>query len=93
MTAYAIVHLNIDDPARMAEYRDKAGGAFTSHGARPVHASPDVRLLEGPAAKPGLIAILSFPDRDAALAWHQDPDLQEIHALRRDVGDCSIFLI
>ena len=45
----------------------------------------------GPA--PGRAVLLSFPDREAALGWIEDPEFAEVHALRRAAGDISTILI
>ena len=62
-------------------------------GAVLVAMSTDPTRLEGDAALPGRAVILAFPDRAAALGWIGDPDLAEVHALRRASGRCNIMLL
>ena len=56
-------------------------------------ASKDVALLEGSIETPNMAAILSFPDKEKALAWINDDDLQDVHALRRNAGQSTIHLM
>ncbi|MEO0831246.1 MAG: DUF1330 domain-containing protein, partial [Pseudomonadota bacterium] len=86
MTAYAIVTLKISDPERLAAYRDKAADALARHGGEVLHASKDLIALEGEPALPDMAAVLTFPDRTAAMAWKEDDTLQDIHALRQGSG-------
>jgi len=36
---------------------------------------------------------LSFPDKSAAQAWINDPDLADLHDLRRSAGHTEILLL
>ena len=90
---YALVYLKIDNPESMAAYREKAGDALAKHGGTLESASREPTALEGSLAAPDLAGVLSFPDKDAALAWINDPELAQVHALRRGAGDSSIILI
>lgn len=90
---YAYVHINVTNPDSMAQYRERAGAALAKHGGAVVGASPAATVLEGSLKAPSVAAVLSFPDRDAALAWIGDPDLAPVHALRRGAGDSSVILV
>ncbi|MBO6917190.1 MAG: DUF1330 domain-containing protein [Rhizobiaceae bacterium] len=90
---YAYVHLNITNPDSLAKYRDVAGQALAKHEGTLVSASKDVALLEGSIETPNMAAILSFPDKEKALAWINDDDLQDVHALRRNSGQSTIHLM
>ena len=90
---YAIIHTQIDNPESLAAYREKAGEALQKHGGNLLAATPTPTSLEGSLKAPDLSGILSFPSREAALAWHNDPELAELHALRRAAGDSSIILL
>lgn len=93
MTAHAIVTLNVTKPEKLAIYREKATEALAKHGGSILQASPEPILLEGEAEFPQMVALLAFPDRDSAIAWKNDPDLAEIHALRMDSGKTTIILL
>ncbi|PWE29912.1 DUF1330 domain-containing protein [Maritimibacter sp. 55A14] len=90
---YALVQMKVVDTDKLAAYREKAGAALARHGGKLEAASPGPTVLEGGRAAPDIAGILSFPDRDAALAWIGDPALQEVHELRRGGADSSIILI
>lgn len=90
---YAYVDLKITDPESLAAYRDKAGAALARHGGAVLAASRAATALDGAPDLPDLAAILTFPDRDAAQAWIGDPDLAEVHALRRNAGRSDIVLL
>ena len=78
MTAYALVTLTITDPEKMAAYREVAGPALAKYGAEPVQVSPDAVWLDGDNNAPDVAVLLSFPDRDAALGWRNDPELASL---------------
>ncbi len=90
---YAYVHLIIDNPDSLAKYREVAGDALAKHGGALVSASKDVILLEGTIEIPDMGAILSFPDKEKALAWINDDTLQDVHGLRRNGGQSTIHLM
>lgn len=90
---YAYVHMTLSNKDALAAYREKAAQALAKHDGQVVGASPTPTLLEGAFDQPDLAAILSFPDRDGAIAWIEDPALQEVHALRRASGASAILLV
>jgi uncharacterized protein (DUF1330 family) len=49
-------------------------------------------VIEGTVAAPSVAVIVTFPDRDAAKAWINDPELSEVHALREGSGVSNIIL-
>ena len=90
---YTYVHLNISNPESLAQYREKAAIAISKHGGKLVHSGGSPSLVEGTLAAPDTAAIVSFPDKQAVENWINDPELQSIHDLRRNAGDCSVILI
>lgn len=93
MTAYAFVTLKISNPDKMAAYREVAGPALAKYGAEPIQVSPDSIWLDGEGPTPDIAVLLSFPDREAALNWRNDPDFEDVHALRNASGECKILLL
>ena len=85
--------LRITDPEKIAAYRTKAADALAKHGGEVVHAAPGPKVLEGQPIVPDMMAVLRFPDGDAAQAWMDDPELQDVHALRRGAGTSDILVI
>ncbi len=90
---YAFAKLTVTNPDALAQYRDLAGPALARHGGKVEHASGNTVVLDGNPDLPDVAAILSFPDRASAQAWIEDPDLADIHALRRSAGGSDIVLL
>lgn len=90
---YAYVHLEIADKGPLAQYREVAGAALAKHGGAAVSASPEITVLEGDLTPPNMAAILTFPNKEAALSWINDPELQNVHILRNASGQSSIHLL
>ena len=90
---YAYAELTINNPNALAEYRDVAGEALAKHGGKVEAAAKEFTVLDGKPDAPDTAALLSFPSKDAALAWANDPDLADVHALRRSAGGSDILLL
>ena len=90
---YAYVTMNISNQTSLGAYKEKAGAALSKHGGAVVAMARETTVLEGSIAQHDVTAILSFPDKTAALAWRQDPELAETHALREGSGDTAILLL
>ena len=93
MTAHAIVTLSIKDPDTLAAYREKAGAALAKYKAEPLDVSQEAQIIEGDVTAPDVTVILTFPDRDHALGWINDPELASTHALRQGAGTSNIILM
>ncbi len=90
---YATVSLKITNPASLGEYRKHAADALAKHGGAVVVAAPKPTVLEGAPNVPDALVLLSFPDRDGAMAWINDPDLADVHGYRRNAGTTEILLL
>lgn len=90
---YAVFNATVTRPDALAEYRDKAGEALARHGGKVEQATAAPEALDGSPAIPNVTAVLSFPDADAARAWINDPDLSDLHDLRRSAGQTEITLL
>lgn len=90
---YAYAMLTVTNPDALAKYRDLAGEALARHGGKVEAASGEFTALDGAPDAPNVAAILSFPDKAAAVAWAEDPDLKDIHALRQSAGASDILLL
>lgn len=90
---YAYAKLTVTNPDALAQYRDKAGPALAKHGGAVVQAGGSAIVLDGTPDLPDVAAILSFPDNNSALAWINDPELTEVHNLRRGAGGSDIVLL
>ena len=90
---YAFASISVMNADALTAYRDKAGEALARHGGKVEQASGQSTPLEGAPDLPDVAAILSFPDRAAALSWINDPELAEVHALRNSIGGSDIVLL
>ena len=93
MTAYALVTITVDSPDTFAEYRQLAGPAMAKHKAEPLAVSPEAQIIEGDGPAPDITVILSFPDREHAQNWINDPEIADVHAKRRASGTSHIILM
>lgn len=90
---YAYAKLTVTNPDALTEYRDVAGAALAKHGGKVESAAREFTVLDGVPDTPNVAALLSFPDREAAVAWSTDPELADVHALRRSAGGSDILLL
>lgn len=90
---YAYAKLTITNPDALAEYRNIAGKALTKHGGKVESNTREPTVLDGVPDIPNVAALLSFPDKKAALAWANDPELKDVHALRHSIGGSDILLL
>ena len=91
MPCYVVVQLVPTDEARLAEYRTHAVAAVAKHGGRPFAGGPGTEVLEDTGAGATMVLVAEFPAAENARAWISDPDLAEIHALRRAGAKTTIM--
>lgn len=90
---YAYAALTVTNPEALAQYRDVASEALAKHGGKVEVGTGDITVLDGAPKAPNVAALLSFPNKDAALAWAHDSELADVHALRRSAGASDILLL
>ena len=59
-------------------------------------AGPAPEILEdsaGTAPALDAVAVIEFPDAAATRNWLEDPELPEVHAMRRQAGKSAIYMI
>lgn len=93
MTAYAFVTVTVTNPDSFAKYREVAGAALAKYDGAPVEVSREAQVIEGERTAPSVAVLLSFPDREAALGWINDPEFADVHALRQGAGESDILLL
>ncbi len=93
MPTYAIAQIVVQNKEILGAYREKAGEALAKHGGSVVTAGPVAEVLEISIEKPDVLALLSFPSKEAALAWRNDPELEEVHALRTGSGNSTVLVL
>lgn len=91
--AHLYVQITVTDPDIFAQYAAAAGPALAKYGATPVAMTTAPERLEGDAPPPSRAVVLAFPDTEAVQGWLHDPDLAEVHALRRASGRSEMTLL
>jgi len=90
---YAYANIIVTTPESLAAYKEKAGDALAKHAGRVVQATAQQTVLEGRRSETGIGAILEFDTAEGAKAWINDPELSDVHALRRGAGQSTITLM
>ncbi|UWQ16369.1 DUF1330 domain-containing protein [Jannaschia sp. M317] len=93
MTAYITVQLVLKDADVFADYRSQASAALAKHGGKILAGGPGSEVLEDTGAGPATAVMAAFPDAEAARAWINDPDLADVHALRKRGAQTMITLL
>ncbi len=93
MPCYAVVQLVPTDQEKLAEYRTHAVEAVKKHFGRPFAGGPGTEVLEDTGAGSTMVLVAEFPTAENARAWIGDPELADIHALRRAGAKSTIMLL
>ena len=91
MPAYVIAVVDVNDPERYRDYTARTPDSIARHGGRWVVRGGSTRVLEGDW-DPGRIVVIEFPSVEAALAWFESDDYQELAAIRRDASTARILV-
>lgn len=92
MSAYVIfIREKTTDAAQMQEYAQKAPAARAGHDITRLAFYGQLDVLEGPSAEG--VAILRFPDMDAARAWYNSPAYQEARVHRFNGAQYRMLLV
>ena len=92
MSAFLIAQVKVTDPAWIPDYAAKVHDIAARHGGRYLSRSPNVRLLEGEAPDVSLVALIQFPNVEAAEAFAKDPDYAPF-VQTRQAGSVSNFFV
>ena len=93
MPAYVIGQLDIRNPTAYQSYLDGFMPSFTRHGGELLATSRnETELLEGTWALPRTV-IMRFPNVNAARAWYNDPDYQQLAAIRHKAADANLVIV
>ncbi len=91
MTQYVLAQLEVHDFETFKEYQTLADCAEAKHGGAAIAGGADSVTIEGGIQ--GVSVLLKFPDREAAMAWFNDPELAATHALRNKASKSTITLL
>lgn len=92
MAAYMIANVDVKDPAAYEEYKAKVPAIVRKHGGEYLARGGRFIVLEGDW-KPTRVAVLRFPNIEAAQALYDDPEYQPLKALRQRVSKMDFVVI
>ncbi|HTV29478.1 MAG TPA: DUF1330 domain-containing protein [Xanthobacteraceae bacterium] len=81
MAGYLIANVEVTDPARFEEYRQKVGRVVAQFGGRFIVLGGDVRWLEGNLPIRRLV-VVEFPSLDAAQHFYDSAEYQPLLKIR-----------
>jgi uncharacterized protein (DUF1330 family) len=92
MSAYLIANIQVKDPAKFAEYRDKVAPLIAAFGGRYLVRGGAVTPVEG---NPGLqrVVVLEFASMEALRAFYDSPDYAPLIALRGAAAVSDVALV
>ena len=93
MAAYILFEIDITDPAWGKEYSEKVGPTVTKHGGKVIIRNTEPVRLEGKRGLPTVVVVLEFPTREAAQAWHSDPEYKPLIDLRNTGSSAEALLV
>ena len=93
MPVYVIADVrDVRDVDALLEYRRRNTDAVAKHGGRFVVRGGEATVLEGEWPTQRMV-VIEFPDADAARAWWESEEYEEIKPLRRGASDTNIILV
>ena len=92
MPVYLIADITVHDAERYREYVENVPALIRKHGGVYRVRGGDLQILEGDWC-PSRLIVLEFPDRDAALAFHNDPEYEPYRNLRQSISDSSLVIV
>lgn len=93
MAAYLVVTVTYHDKAWIEAYRRDVPALIEAHGGRYLAKALNPERLEGDDPEPHTIAILEFPDSDAARAMLASDAYKPYADARREGARTTIYLI
>jgi uncharacterized protein (DUF1330 family) len=92
MSAYLIANVDVHDPAAYEAYRSRTGAIVERHNGRFIVRGGPVHHLEGEPWAHRLV-IIHFPDLEAAKAFYDCAEYQEIIPLRTRASDGALLIV
>jgi uncharacterized protein (DUF1330 family) len=89
---YAIVLLDVSDPAGYREYAVAATEIESRYGGVPLVAADAVEVVDGswPTER---VVVIEFPSLEAARAWYDDSDYRELITKRHAATVSNVLLV
>jgi len=92
MAAYAVVNVEITDPAGFAEYRKSVPATIAAFGGRFLARGCATEVLEGEWI-PKRLVILEFPDAATIKAWYHSVEYQQLLELRKRTAISDFVIV
>ena len=93
VAAYLIGEVVITDESWVSSYAINVHEIVHKHGGKYLSRSGNIKQVEGKPTDASLIAIVEFPNLDAAQAFIDDPDYQEFRKLRMNGSNSTVHII
>lgn len=92
MAVYLLVDVNVLDDERYADYRATPSTAG-EHGGRFIVRGGATEVWEAGDWAPSRVAVMEFPDADAARAWYDSDAYRQKRAIRHEAARTTILLV
>lgn len=92
MPAYLIANIRVIDTKRYEDYVAHVPALIEKHAGRYCVRGGETQVLEG-QWQPDRLVVLEFPDRDAAMAFYNDPEYLPFRDLRQSVTDSAVVMV
>jgi uncharacterized protein (DUF1330 family) len=92
MTAYVIANIDVQDPARDADYIKLTPGTIAPYGGRFIARGGRAENLEGDVAAKRVVMI-EFPRYEHAKAWYESEGYRVARAIRQSASNGSLILV
>jgi uncharacterized protein (DUF1330 family) len=93
MSYYSVFFVTPTTDAWVPDYLAAVGPLVAKHGGKYLARTASHERIEGSADSPGVIALLEWPDKDAATAFYGDPAYAPHLKARLEGGVNQAFLI
>jgi uncharacterized protein (DUF1330 family) len=93
MTVFLIADVKITDDKWVPEYAAAVHDIAAKHGGKYLSRSGNIKVLEGKPLETTLIALIQFPDADAAMAFANDPEYAPYGKARQQGSESRFQLI
>jgi uncharacterized protein (DUF1330 family) len=93
MKYYCVAELDLTDQSWVAEYVRQVTKLVEAKGGRYLARTSNIEKLEGERAAPGILLILEWPSREAALAFYRSEEYQPYRRRRLEGARNELMLV
>ena len=92
MAVYVVVNVRVTDPARYAQYRDKAPDTIARYGGRYLARGGAVEVIEG-EWDPQRLVLLEFGSMERFREWYDSPEYTPLKRLRGEATVTELVVV